>query len=137
MRKSFKVATVFTGVAALAGAFGPTALAATAKPTVIPDIGNQECLANNGGISHWVHLYYPNNDHPAECFHGTGIVAARATITQLCPGNNWGNLYGRSTAHGNSAQVSFFPGGGRHPFSFGNLALSAVSITGWSGSARC
>jgi hypothetical protein len=72
MRRSFKLATVFTGAAALAGGYGPTALAATTQATEVhPDIGPaRECLANNGGVSNWVHLYYPNDDHPAMCIGG-------------------------------------------------------------------
>jgi hypothetical protein len=137
MRRSFQAATVFTGVAALAGGFGPTALTATAQAT----IANQECLANNGGVSNWVHLYYPNNDHPAECFHNKGNVAAKGTIAQFCPGNNSGSLRGTASG-GAKASFSFGPGEGRLPVSSfeqhnGYLTLTGISIRGWSGHAKC
>jgi hypothetical protein len=88
MRRSFKVATVFTGAAALAGEYGPTALAATTA--VHPDFTVQECGANDDGVSNWVHLYYPADDHPAECIGGaTSYHSERGTIASFCPGNNF------------------------------------------------
>lgn len=132
MKKSFRVATVFTGVAAVTGGFGPTALAATTHPTVIhpATVENQICGANDGGISHWAHVYYPNDDHPAECFHGAGKQPEKGTIYSICPGNNsvifWGN----------GGIGNHFPAGwGRT--TIGDWALSAVQILGWSGSAKC
>lgn len=140
MRRSFRVATVFTGVAAVAGGFGPAALAATAQTTAI-DIANQECGANTGGVSNWVHLYYPNNDHPAECFHDKGNVAAKATIASFCPGNNSGSLRGTS-ASGAKSSFSFAAGEGRHPISSfeqygGYFHVTGIAITGWTGDAKC
>jgi hypothetical protein len=139
MRRSFKVATVFTGVAAVTGGFGPAALAAQAT-AIQPDIAHQECGANNGGVSNWVHLYYPNDDHPAECFHDKGNVAAAGTIASFCPGNNIGSL--RGTAQRANASFSFSAGEGRHPVSSyavygGNFTLTGISIRGWTGDAKC
>jgi hypothetical protein len=139
MRRSFRVATVFTGVAAVAGGFGPTALAAAA--TRSGSITNVVCGANNGGLSTWVHMYYPNDDHPAECFGNRGTTPAEVTISQLCPGNNRGYLQGSvATFHG---VISFHPGQGRHSDPYWDHALSAyfrvsiVHISGWSGDAKC
>jgi hypothetical protein len=141
MRRSFKVATVFTGVAAVTGGFGPTAFAATAQTTAIqPDLANQVCGANNDGISNWVHLYYPNDDHSAECFHGKGNHAAAGTIASFCPGNNIGSL--RGTAQGANASFSFSVSEGRHPISSfeqygGYFTLTGISIRSWKGDAKC
>ena len=142
MRRSFRVATVFTGAAALAGGFGPTALAATTQTTAIhPDTPtNRICGANNGGVSHWVHLYYPNNDHPAECFHGSGYTNAGATIASFCPGNNGGYLHGSVSGVGST--FHFGPGNGRHPVSWfdgyrGNFHVGGISILSTAGTAKC
>ena len=132
MRRSFRAATVFTGVAAIAGGFGPTALAAPATPT------NQECGANNGGVSEWVHIYYPNNDHPAECFHGTGHAAVNATIYSYCAGNRQGYFFGHSPG-GADWSFHFSPGEGRHAI-FGrgiNYDMTGISISGSAGTATC
>jgi hypothetical protein len=141
LRRSFKVATVFTGAAALAGGYGPTALAATAQTTAVhPDIANQECGANDDGISNWVHLYYPNDDHPAECYHGAGSTPAGATIASFCPGNNKGEVFG--SVDGVTSPFPFGAGDGRHPVSWydgyaGNYHVTGIYIIGWSGDAKC
>jgi hypothetical protein len=135
MRRSFRVATVFTGVAAVAGGFGPTALAATAKTTAIPATPtNQICGANDDGVSHWLHLFYPNDDHPAECFHGTGTVAATGTIHSFCPGSASGYISGHSTTFGNPYASPFNARTSRTGFytrygSATNLNISEVTIT--------
>lgn len=136
MRRSFRVATFFTGVAALSGGFGPTALAANANhTTAIPAIPtNQICGANNDGVSHWLHLFYPNDDHPAECFHGTGTVAVKGTIHSFCPGSASGFLSGHSTTLGSPYDIPFnaryFRSGFRTKYgSVTNLNISKVTIT--------
>jgi hypothetical protein len=137
MRKSFKVATVFTGVATIAGGYGPTAFAATTRANVVqPDtIRNQECLANNGGISNWVHLYYPNNDHPAECFHGAGYTPANATIASFCPGNNSGSISGSLSGHPDPQPLKFTAGSGRN--NLGSFHLKGITIKHWVGNGKC
>jgi hypothetical protein len=134
MRRAFKLATVFTGAAAIAGGYGPAALAATTQAATIP---HQECGANNGGISNWVHLYYPNDDHPAECFHGTGGSSTRTTIASFCPGNNFGYFDGIGTP-----VRAFFGGQGRHPVSYwfsrpGDLRSTDMTMSFWSGHSKC
>jgi hypothetical protein len=143
MRRSFRAATVFTGAAALAGGFGPMALAATtqATTTVHPDIGPwRECGANNGGVSNWVHLYYPNNDHPAECIGGAGSTGGNATIASFCPGNNHGLIMG--SVDGVYSPFPFYASQGRHPVEYfdgyaGNYHVTGILIENWSGHARC
>ena len=74
MRRSFTLATAFTGVAALSGGHAPAALAATTPTTAVhPDIGNRVCGANNGGGSGWAHLYQPSSGGVASaCGRGPG-----------------------------------------------------------------
>ncbi|MGD0556343.1 MAG: hypothetical protein ABSA93_15370 [Streptosporangiaceae bacterium] len=128
MRRSFQVATIFTGVAALAGGFGPAAHAATTGPNALhPEIANQECGANNNGVSKWLHLYYPNNDHPAECFHGTGTTSADATIQAFCAGSTSGYIFGHLTASGNGFAVHYGRGSTRYYIS----SLTGI-ITNWT-----
>ena len=138
MRRSFKVATVFAGVGAMTGIFAPAALAAPPHATAAaePGIGPwRECVANNGGVSNWVHVYYPNNDHPAECIGGAGHQNAGATIASFCPGNNNGHIFAS------------------HPFNFSHSSVrlavswydehagydhvSGISIYKWVGHAKC
>ena len=144
MRRSFRTATIFTGAGALAGAFGPLAFAAPAGAAAAAPatIKNQECLANNGGISNWVHLYYPNNDHPAECFHGAGATGAKATIASFCPGNNSGWIAGFV----NSVNEPFHykAGQGRKSIDhyqpiaeLGAYDVWNVSISRWTRNAKC
>jgi hypothetical protein len=132
MRRSFKLATAFTGVAALSGGYGPTALAATTPAAAVhPDIGNRVCGANNGGVSNWVHLYYPNNNHPAECFGGAGGTPVNATIASFCPGNNNGDFL----ADGIVSPVTFHHSSGRN--NIGTMHISYLYISNWSGHAKC
>jgi hypothetical protein len=131
MRRSFKLATTFTGVAALSGAYGPAALATTTPTAVHPYIHNQECGPNNGGVSNWVHLYYPHNDHPAECFGGAGGTPANATISSFCPGNNNGYFL----ADGIVSPVVFNHNSGRN--NIGPMHISYLYISNWTGNAKC
>jgi hypothetical protein len=133
MKKSFKVATVFTGVGAVTGICAPAALAA---PATLPVPTTKVCGANNGGVSTWVHLFYPNDDHPAECVGGTGNADENATIYSFCPGNNSGFIYGTHS-------FSFAPGQGRkhvsaydHHFA-GNDYVNGISIYTWKSHAKC
>jgi hypothetical protein len=146
MRRSFKLATVFTGAAALAGGlaggYGPTALATTTRATAVhPDIGAfQPCGANNNGVSHDVHLYYPNDDHPAECAGGAGYEPVNASIYSFCPGTNAGELFG--TVDGQHDPFFFYPGSHRQPVSkydhrAGNFHVSGISIKTWWDAATC
>ena len=139
MRRSFRVATVFTGVAAVAGGFGPTALAAAASRS--GSITNVVCGANNGGLSTWVHMYYPNDDHPAECVGGEGWTTANATIASLCPGNNFGDLFGSIGTRKSS--LAFYASEGRHTVEAltgvnnAYFRISRIAISSWSGEAQC
>jgi hypothetical protein len=141
VKRKFKLATIFTGAAAVTGGVAPAALAASAHTNVVrPDIvQNQICGANNGGISHWFHAFYPNDDHPAECFHGTGVQNEKGVIHSYCGGEAYGEYFGYLTTTGFYYHHSFGPGTTRATFSGGrgNLSLSELAISGWTGSDKC
>jgi hypothetical protein len=130
MRRSFKLATAFTGVTALAGGFGPAALAAPAHHS--GKIHNAECGANDDGVSNQVHLYYPNDDHPAECFASAGQVTVDTTIASFCAGNNNGSFYRASAP---AFPVPFKQSSPRH--AVGSVYLTSLYIASWSGHAKC
>src|ERR1700691_3917902 len=107
MRRSFRVATVFTGMAAITVGFGPAAFAAENAAAVD---GPELCGANTGGISHWLHLFYPNDDHAAECLRtGASPIAATGTITAICPGSTSGFVAGKDTVDGVPGTLNFGP----------------------------
>jgi hypothetical protein len=138
MRRSFRVATVFTGVAAITGGLGPAALAATTKTAAPEATTTKVCGANTGGVSRWLHLFYPNNDHPAECTHGSGFEPATGTIQAWCPGGTSGYLYGRLTATGSQVRIPFSRANNTR-FSLGgtNIALSGISVFDTGGGQKC
>ena len=142
MRRRFKLATVFTGVATVAGgvaAVGPMALAANAQTNAANPIPNQICGANNGGVSHWFHVFYPNDAHAAECFHGTGAHSERGIIHSFCGGEARGQIYGHLTTTGFYYTRTYGPGTTRAKFSngYGSLSLSSLIISGWTGADKC
>jgi hypothetical protein len=94
MKKSFRVATVFTGAVACATALTPMAEAATATATVTPDATAGNCAANSGPA---VHLYYPANaNHSlAACVKGGGYISfpGGKKFAGICGGEWWGSFY--------------------------------------------
>ncbi|MGH3164649.1 MAG: acid shock protein [Trebonia sp.] len=104
------MATVFTGVAAITAGLGPAAFAAE-NVTPATANGPEVCGANTGGISHWLHLFYPNDDHAAECVRtGSSTITATGTISAYCPGSTSGYLGGHETANGKYTQYDVYPG---------------------------
>jgi hypothetical protein len=101
MKRSFKVATVFTGAAACAAAFAPTALAAPAAPgataKVTPDIVGGDCPTNPFSSNNLLHLYYtPSEQHSlAACFGGKGIytIGKGKYFSYYCAGQYSGHLW--------------------------------------------
>jgi hypothetical protein len=141
MRRRFQLATVFTGVAAVAGGAGATAFGGTAQADVNrpASVHNQICGANNGGVSKWFHVFYPNNDHPAECFHSVGVHTEKGIIHSFCGGTYTGEIFGHLTTTGYYYHRGFGPGTTRATFSSGrgNFSLSEVALSGWSGNDKC
>jgi hypothetical protein len=143
MKRSFRVATVFTGAAALTGAFAPAAVAAPAS------FHQQAC----GEDANYVHLYYPAGaDHGPVCFGGVGGVSwegnSRPSLYGICGGNNSGTVVGQSTGRPEALffKIHFGHGNYSRPFHDwnvdniqieGNLRLTMLSISKWSGNTKC
>jgi hypothetical protein len=92
MKRSFKVATVFTGAAACVTALAPMAEAATA--TVVPDTTAGNCGVNSRAA---VHLYYSAKaNHPVPgCIKGTGYISfiGGKKFAGICGGAYSGSFY--------------------------------------------
>jgi hypothetical protein len=125
MKKSFRVATMFTGIAA-ASALTPaaTAVAATLGTTdqVTPKITVEHC---NSNTRPWVHLYYTAaENHGPACFGGNGTynITSGTRFVDACTGNNYGYLRF-------SGGPAFHFGTGES-ISFNSLRVTTVHISG-------
>lgn len=155
MRKSFQMATVFTGAAACAAVFAPTAGAVTARtaPAVragaatarttaaVPATVSENC---NAGTKTWVHVYFPAGaDHGPVCFGDRGIVGvASVTLLGVCGGNNSGVIFGYSTDHQGFKSLPYGHGTTERNFSkwpgvHGDLRVTYVSIWSFKGGDTC
>jgi len=137
MRKAFQVATVFTGAAACAAAFTPTAMAATATPTKTqqinaPDIVKKNC--GGGSVTRSMVFVWANQAaHGPTCVGGSpggpGTVSLSGnSFGGFCTGNNYGWLIENGTRR------DF------HQFSSAHSVhwkVGQVHISGWSGRSAC
>jgi hypothetical protein len=149
-RKAMRAATVFTGAAGLAVAFGPTAMAAaghapaqghSARATGTTPANIQLTAADivsagcNTKTNEWLHIEYSSlvrSECKAFGFKGFMFMPGSAgfvVMTAECGGNNYGNIY--STVGGT---IPFGPGKGFREI---NRAVSAVSIQRWAGNDTC
>jgi len=136
MRKAFRVATIFTGVAAATAGFAPTAIAGPVGP-VGPKISGRldgtTVEACNNNTTQWVHMYYPKADHHGpECFGGVGTIPIRPGIrfAGLCAGNNYGSFYGVS-ALGSPVHRTFGSGSWLHmSSSYNHPIISKIVLKG-------
>lgn len=120
MKRSFKVATVFTGAVACAVALAPAAGAATTTPKITPYIEGGTCTANP--THSLVLAYSPKENHPTPaCFAGKGIwhLPNKPRFASYCTVNYSGYLW-------IGGQKRNFTQGAHNLF---NAAVSAVSIT--------
>lgn len=98
MRKSFRVATVFTGAAACAAVFAPAAGAAPVAPGATGEITPKAVTGNNctAGEWNWTHMWYTTSEKHsiAACFAGTGTypIPGNKKFSYFCAGNNSGSL---------------------------------------------
>jgi hypothetical protein len=100
MKKPFRVATLFTGAAAAAAAFAPTAAAmpATQAATthkLAPDASAKDCGSATKG---WTYLYYEASEHHGPiCLGGTGKVPldSHIKIAGYCAGANKGLFHAK------------------------------------------
>lgn len=136
MRKSFRVATVFTGAAACAAVFTPAAHAAPAAPGATAGITPKALTHNNctAGELDWFHLYYTaaeNHPTPA-CFAGTGtyVISSNKRFAFFCAGNNSGYL---------GTDIGRIPfSGGSIPFNLHSHIVHSVHLANHRvPSARC
>jgi hypothetical protein len=150
MKSKLRMATVFTGAAACAAAFGPTAAAATTAATagkplpantevtagkLLPSIDEVDC---NASEVHWFHLYWlPSADHGPTCLGYKGTKTVDHSFEGWCPGTNWGwftavSYYGTEYTSYFSPFFGYIPG----PYSLPFYVLD-VHISSWSGNAVC
>ncbi len=130
MKRSFKVATVFTGVAALGAIAAPAANAAVVGPgtKATPNITGKSCggfVSNYKGLI----LAYTAGHAPA-CFSGTGTtgVGGDPAFQSYCAGSAVGYLYIGGKARAFTSNVHQL--GGQH--------VSKVDITRYTGGkTRC
>jgi hypothetical protein len=98
MKRSFRVAAVFTGAAAAVAGFAPVAGAVTiapgAAPGITPDIHGGNCSSAPNSS---VHLYYESSQHHARpaCFNGDGTwpLGKGIRFVSYCAGAFSGYLY--------------------------------------------
>lgn len=123
VKRSFKVATAFTGVAACATVMAPAADAAVPLTAM-------NCTA---ALGHWVHLGYSKNQHHITdaCFgnNGWNYLTNGQKFSSLCTGNNWGRFIASGT------QIYWGPSF-LWPFSH-PMAITALYISGHAGNFSC
>ncbi len=135
MKKTFRVATAFTGAAACTAAFVPPAAAtpgATAQEAQ-PNIVVKHC---DSTTKQWVHLYYtPAEKHGPACFGFTGLhfIGRNTAFSKICTGNNHGYIRYAFSAAGPSTSTDFSP---RETLTFlpNPLYIYSVGISGWDNS---
>jgi hypothetical protein len=147
-RKAMRVATVFTGAAGLAVAFGPTALAAPGHaPTQGqsarangktqakgPDLhsGSIRSAGCNADTKEWLHISYSTIfRNLCKAFGFKGIMSPDSSVymTAQCGGNNYGTIYY------SDKNIPFGPGKGYREVGPGYV--SAVAIYRWKGTDTC
>jgi hypothetical protein len=137
--RTMQVTTVFTGVAAAAAAFTPTAHAATAIEV------RPGCPA---GTSHWLHLngfrvISSVSTQVYTCLGGSGTANPSFDATSFCGGNNYGYIEGHYRQTGEYYYTKFHQGTrfANIPDAYfgsnNSLFITKVHISGWSGSEKC
>jgi hypothetical protein len=137
-RKSMRVATIFTGVAAFVGPMAQVAHAQVTHPndTMRPD--STHISTCGGAKSHWVHMGFLNGPVAnSSCAGFAGRAGFRVVLQGYCGGNNSGYLYGSkpgvniSKHYGHGTTYALWGPGSN----WGNL--SAISIAKYSGPDKC
>jgi hypothetical protein len=135
MKRSFRVATVFTGAAACAAVITPAAQAAPMAlgPTarITPDaVTVGKCSPNVNGNYNTLELVYTASEHHSPvCFHGSGywFIGSGVKFAEYCADSKSGfldvnNMGGEKFTPGTHdlygqyvEAVSIEPGGAAHP----------------------
>jgi hypothetical protein len=139
--KTMRVATTFTGAAACAVAFAPTAMADThtaavqaqpnhAERSTMPlGIGAGNCGQPNQ--SHWLHVQSAYG--AVKCYGGRGILGVgQLSVSSFCGGNNSGYFYEDGFKIHRFQVGTYFYKPSEAPFT-----VSAVSISTWRGGDTC
>ena len=136
MKRTFRVATVFTGAAACAvGLAPPAAEAAPVAPgataRITPDITVRDCTGPNNTSS--VHLYYraSENHVPAACFRSSGSYfwGTGKKFASYCGGAFSGYLF-------IDGEGRHFTAGSSYHYLYG-ASVSGIRITRHTSSAPC
>jgi hypothetical protein len=136
MRKSVKVAMVFTGTTAYAAAFVPAAGAATAAGAqqMVPATSHHNCALGPRTTS--VVLWWPGTAHHGPTCVGGQNFQHQGTplgtyFSYYCPGNNIGTL----SWNGGDSNIIFSLGQTKQPLH--HRYLSQAYISSWSGHDTC
>jgi hypothetical protein len=148
-RKAMRVATVFTGAAGLAVAFGPGALATaghvptqghSARATGKAPVVNQQVLwghirSEGCTTNEWLHIQYSSTFRTlCKAFGYSGEMVPKSSPLHMeaqCGGNNIGAIFASGEG------ITYGPGKGYRTFSAPLPAVSAVEISGYKGTDKC
>lgn len=135
MRKAFKVATVFTGTAALAATLAPAAEAATTAKTQQVELATSHWNCTIGPRTTATVFFWPaSKHHGPTCFGDANrnhqAVVVDNSYSSYCPGNNWGKFH---AFFGGSFIIH--PGQTKHALN--DNFVSWVSISNFSGTDTC
>jgi hypothetical protein len=150
LRTSMHVVTLFTGAAALAVAFAPTANAQAAgksafrpAPRLAKDLGIRSGACS--GVPSWVHVYYSGGGATCFGYQGVESIISPGAATGFCGGNNSGYLSGLTESGRHLRQG--FGSAAKSPSSIYYFApprfpgdvfyVSKVHISRWSGNRVC
>lgn len=143
--RKMKVATIFTGAAACAGLAGGPAMAGTVhagaaqpgqQPRVSPRAGIEQADCFGDNQSHWLHIgWSTSTESVVTCFgnKGTFDFDPDYYISLQCGGNNKGYISG--TGVDGHRKVTY--GHGTTWRNIGELSVSKVHISSWSGDDTC
>jgi hypothetical protein len=135
MRKAFKVATVFTGAAACAGAFAPAAGAATTVRAQQAEPATSHWNCAIGPRTKAAVFVWPSDTHHGPTCVGDANENNQATslgtyYNSYCPGNNYGYVF--TSLAGVSYRLH--PGETRHSI---YVNVPRVLISWFSGNDNC
>jgi hypothetical protein len=136
--RAMRVATTFTGVAACAFAFAPTAMAGTGHQLQLKDNTIRPLSTHNGNCaganqSHWFHM---GTSATVTCYGSRGnAYPGGYEIDYYCGGNNIGYFSGTGTK--GHKRINFGIGDWYAHVASAPFAVSKVHISSWSGGTTC
>jgi hypothetical protein len=136
--RTMRVATTFTGVAACAFAFAPTAMATTAHQPQIKDntIGPLNTVNGSCGGANQSHWFHMGTTATVTCYGNIGTANAGGyVINSFCGGNNIGYFSGKGSK--GKKKVTFGTGDFWAHVPSAPFAVSKVHISNWTGGTKC